>query len=102
MLNRSATISIRIEPQIKEEAESVLRQVGLSTSDAVNIYFRQIAMKHRIPFEIEAEMPARVNAESWTREEFIDETQRRIDASKIGQNLTFDEAKTKFETEVLR
>lgn len=102
MLNRSATISVRIEPQVKEEAESVLKRIGLSTSDAVNIYFRQIAMSRGIPFEVKAEMPTRISADSWTREGFIEETNRRLAAAKEGKNLTFDEAKAKFEKEVLR
>jgi DNA-damage-inducible protein J len=43
---------IRIDEDIKREASDLLNGLGLSLSDAVNVYLRQIVLQHRIPFEI--------------------------------------------------
>jgi len=45
-------IQARIDPQVKAEAKSVLDKLGVSISDAVGFYFRQIVMLQGIPFEL--------------------------------------------------
>ena len=49
---KTVTIMTRIEPEIKERAEAVLEQLGLSMSTAITLYLKQIALQRRIPFEI--------------------------------------------------
>lgn len=48
-VRKSATINIFLSEKIKKEAEEVLRCLGLSTSTAIEIYLRQIAIKQKIP-----------------------------------------------------
>ena len=43
-------IRTRIEPELKKKGEAVLREIGLSTSEAVSMFFRQIVMQHGLPF----------------------------------------------------
>jgi DNA-damage-inducible protein J len=49
---KTATIHVRIEPEIKHDAENVLAQLGLSTSDAITLFFRQIALLGGLPFPV--------------------------------------------------
>lgn len=49
---RTANIMTRIEPEIKERAEAVLDQLGISMSTAMTLYLKQIALQRKIPFEI--------------------------------------------------
>ena len=42
----------RIDPKIKEQAEKVLEQLGISMATAMEMYLRQIVLQKRIPFEI--------------------------------------------------
>ena len=49
---RTANIMTRIEPEIKERAEAVLDQLGISMSTAMALYLKQIALQRKIPFEI--------------------------------------------------
>lgn len=49
----TVAISVRVDPEIKEEAEKVFRALGISTSTAVNIFFRQVAVRQGIPFRLE-------------------------------------------------
>jgi len=51
-MSKTAVITARIEPEIKEEAEKVLSEIGLSMSKAVTLYLRQIVYQQAIPFEL--------------------------------------------------
>ncbi len=45
-------LNIRIDGKLKTEAEAVLCRLGLTTSDAVRIFFSQIRNTQSIPFEL--------------------------------------------------
>ena len=50
-------ISIRIDDNVKKEAEKVCKDIGISLSSAINIYLKRIGRERRIPFELTAEIP---------------------------------------------
>jgi addiction module RelB/DinJ family antitoxin len=45
-------INIRIDDNLKEEAESVLGELGLTMSAAVNILMKQVVMRGGLPFAV--------------------------------------------------
>jgi len=47
-------ITIRIDENVKKEAESLFNELGISMSGAVNIFFRQAIRERAIPFPIRA------------------------------------------------
>ncbi|MCP4658958.1 MAG: type II toxin-antitoxin system RelB/DinJ family antitoxin [bacterium] len=49
---KTATIRARIEPQLKSEAENILAQLGLTATQAVTLFFRQLVLQRRLPFEL--------------------------------------------------
>ena len=49
---KTATVRARIEPELKIEVEDVLSELGLSMSEAIELYMRQIKLNHGIPFMI--------------------------------------------------
>jgi DNA-damage-inducible protein J len=49
---KEAMIRARIEPRLKEEAEDILRQLGLSTTEALTLFYHQIRLNQGLPFEI--------------------------------------------------
>jgi DNA-damage-inducible protein J len=49
---KSETIRARVEPDLKREAEAVLKALGLSASEAITLFYRQVALKRGLPFEI--------------------------------------------------
>jgi DNA-damage-inducible protein J len=52
MSTKSATIHARIEPELKEEVENILKQLGLNTTQAINLFYKQIKLTQGLPFEI--------------------------------------------------
>jgi DNA-damage-inducible protein J len=47
---KSAYITARVEPELKARAESVLKQIGLSTTDAVTLFLHQVVLRRGLPF----------------------------------------------------
>ena len=42
----------RVEPELKREAEAVLKALGLNASEAITLFYRQVALRRGLPFEI--------------------------------------------------
>lgn len=49
---KSSSIHLRIEPKVKEQVETILETLGMTTTEAINIYLKQIIINSGIPFEI--------------------------------------------------
>jgi len=49
---RTETIRARVEPELKSEAESILRELGLSSSEAMRLFLHQIVSQRGLPFEV--------------------------------------------------
>lgn len=50
-----AQISLRVDDDVKRDAEQVLNDIGLSMATAINIFLRKVARERRIPFELSAD-----------------------------------------------
>lgn len=49
---KTAYVRARIEPNVKESAESILSNLGMSPSDVISLLYRQIIFNRGLPFEI--------------------------------------------------
>lgn len=49
---KTDTLHIRVDPTIKQKAEKTLNDLGLSITDAINVFLNQIILNDGIPFEI--------------------------------------------------
>ncbi|AMO58750.1 type II toxin-antitoxin system RelB/DinJ family antitoxin [Endozoicomonas montiporae] len=49
---KETTVRARIDETLKEDAEAVLKELGISTSQAINIYFSQIVLRQGLPFDV--------------------------------------------------
>lgn len=49
---KTDTLHIRVEPSVKQKAEKTLNELGLSITDAVNVFLNQVILNEGIPFEI--------------------------------------------------
>jgi addiction module RelB/DinJ family antitoxin len=50
---KTAVVTTRIEPELKTEVEAVLNELGLTISQAILLYFKQIALQQGIPFSLQ-------------------------------------------------
>ncbi len=56
--------SIRIDSELKKQAEIMFAQMGLNMSTGINIYLKQVVRQGKIPFEITADLPNKETLEA--------------------------------------
>lgn len=81
---KTAQVRARLEPSLKEEAERVLEEIGMTPTEAIRVFYRQVIMRRGLPFDV------RVPNEL---------TRATFDATDRGEDLhAFDDAKGMLET----
>ncbi len=58
----SAIVRCRINPDVKEQAEEVLASIGMTTSDAMRLFLKQIALRGAFPLELKTPNRETINA----------------------------------------
>ena len=51
-MTKTATVRARIEPELKQEVENLFHVLGLSTTEAINIFYRQVKLFNGLPFDV--------------------------------------------------
>ena len=51
-MTKTATIRARVEPDLKSNAEHVFNRLGLTTTQAITLFFKQVEMRNSLPFEL--------------------------------------------------
>jgi DNA-damage-inducible protein J len=72
MMLKTEVVHTRVAPDLKHSVEAVLRRVGLSTTDAVSLFFHQIVLNNGLPFEIR--IPNKT-------------TRKTLEEARIGKNM---------------
>ena len=49
---KTSNLYVRIEPDVKEQAERILDTLGIPASSAINMFYKQIILHRGIPFEV--------------------------------------------------
>lgn len=47
-----AQINLRVDDDVKKQAELVCNDIGISLSSAINIYLKKLGREYRIPFDV--------------------------------------------------
>lgn len=53
----TTNMSIRMDTELKKQAETMLSDMGLNMTTAINLFLRQVVRQGRIPFEIATDIP---------------------------------------------
>ena len=66
-MEKTMTLNLRVNPTVKQQAEDVLKQLGIPMATAIDMYLRQITMTGGIPFPLSLpKVPAALNADTMT------------------------------------
>ena len=49
---KTEMIRARVEPSLKHEAEEVFAALGLSATEAISLFYKQVSLHHGLPFEV--------------------------------------------------
>lgn len=92
---KTASVFSRVEPEIKDEAERVLSQLGIPMSNAIDMFLRQVAFQKKMPFELSLPKEEDLFFDRLTREELNQEIQKGIDDLNQGRIKTSKEVRKK-------
>lgn len=51
-MTKSKMIRARVEPGLKQEAEAVFSRLGLSTTQAITLFYKQVTLQQGLPFAV--------------------------------------------------
>ena len=79
----------RIDTNLKENAEAILAQLGITPSSAIQMMYSQIVLRRGMPFELQLPAPTAIG--TMTREELDAELLKGVKSLKNGEGYTADE-----------
>ncbi len=47
-----STVRARIEPELKADVEKLFKELGISTTEAINLFYRQVKLRNGFPFNV--------------------------------------------------
>ena len=75
---RTSNIFARVEPEVKEQAEFVLEQLGIPMSNAIRLFLRQVVLQRGIPFELKLPQSKPLSMGTLTEEQFNAELEKGL------------------------
>ena len=86
----TSNVFAHVEPEIKEQAEQVLDQLGISMSNAVDMFLRQVVLRQGIPFEMKLPKRIPLAYSAITKEEFDAEIGKGMEDIREGRVYSAD------------
>lgn len=87
---RTSSVFARVEPEIKEQAEKVLGQLGIPMSSAIGLFLRQIVLQRGIPFDIRLPQRKPLSIGVLSQEEFNAEIEKGLAELTTGKVVSAD------------
>ena len=88
---KSANLYARIEPDLKEQAESILTALGIPASNAITMFYKQIILQNGLPFEVK--LPGHpLDISRMTSAELDAELEKGYADAKAGRTIPMEQA----------
>lgn len=87
----TSSVSVRMDASLKENAEQILNELGISASGAVQMFYRQIVLRRGLPFELTLPQAKPTAIGGMSREELDMELQKGMASLKAGQRVSADD-----------
>lgn len=89
---KTANLYARIEPELKNEAETILGGLGVPVSNAINMFYRQIVIHRGLPFPVKFPTNNLINAATLTDMQLDQEISKGFDDIASGRKRSFKAA----------
>ena len=91
MAVKTANVTARIQPNMKEQAEAILDRLGIPVSVFIDMTYRQVIMRDGVPFSLD--IPDKfATRDSITKAEFDTMMQTGLSQAKRNDSVSVDEA----------
>ena len=92
MATKSANLYVRIEPDVKEQAENILATLGIPASNAIKMFYKQIILNRGLPFEVKIPTTKPVNVTELTEVELNTELEKGYADMLVGRTKPMGQA----------
>ena len=73
---KTANLYVRIEPELKEQAEDILNSLGLPPSSAITMFYKQVVLQQGLPFDVKLAYRKPVDINSCSKHELHTELEK--------------------------
>ena len=87
---KSASVNVRINENIKQHAESILEDLGISRAVAIDLFYRQIILHNGLPFDLKLNTPP-LSTSDFTPSELEDILSRGVEETNNGHGRSAKE-----------
>lgn len=99
MATKTANVTARIQPNIKEQAEEILDRLGIPVSVFIDMAYRQVIMRDGVPFSLD--IPNKLATRDFIAQaEFDTIMQTGLAQAKRNDSVSVDEAFNQLNTEI--
>lgn len=98
-MSNTTPVYARIDSELKENAEMILNQLGISPSSAIQMLYSQIVLTRGLPLNLQLPSIKPTNISNMTRAELDTELQKGMNSLKYGKSYTADEVDEEFHRE---
>lgn len=71
-MSKTATVRARIQPKLKEHAETIFHRLGMNATQAITLFYKQVELRDGLPFQVAIPSPV---------------TKRTFDSTDEGRDL---------------
>lgn len=89
-MQNSNVLHVRIDSKLKQNVSEILESLGLTESDAVKLFYRQVELHGGLPFDIK--LPERILAEK----RLMEELNKAEESLERGEFITLEDSKKEF------
>lgn len=100
-MGKTSNIYVRVEPNIKEEAEIVLEQLGIPMSNAVSIFLRQVVMQNGLPFDVKIPSSRPIAIADMSEAQFNMEMLKAHNDFEKGKTYSLEQVENELKKELL-
>jgi len=85
-MNQTSTVHARLDRETKEATEAILREIGMTPTEAIRLLYRQIALRQEYPVELK--IPNAITVETFRKSDKEEEIERFDSLSEMRASWT--------------
>jgi DNA-damage-inducible protein J len=88
LMSKTSSVYTRVEPEVKEQAEQVLSQLGIPMANAINLFLHQVILRKGIPFDVSLPKAPPLDFSALSAEQFNAEMEKGFASFEAGRTVS--------------
>ncbi len=92
-MSKTSNIRVKVNNDVKSQAEAVLERLGVSMADAISVFLKQVIMQNGLPFDVKVHFNKLISISDLKEDEFSLELEKAENDFKNGRVYSLEEIK---------